>query len=163
MVSEIQCSVSIEEKKIRDKDGHSFRYIYIYTAIVDKFNSFDLTLISFHLRTWTREDAARERQGERERMKRNRVFFRAYNCLIDKCVCMWVCGTRKEKGALFELEETIARRNQYRVSPLGCFGSLLCNVNAQQMDLSTSIASTHLIRGEVTRLPVNRCGQLAGV
>ncbi|KAK1121106.1 hypothetical protein K0M31_010885 [Melipona bicolor] len=28
------------------------------------------------------------------------------------------------------------------------------------MDLSTSIASTHLIRGEVTRLPVNRCGQL---
>lgn len=42
-------------------------YIYIYTAIVDKFNSFDLTLISFHLRTWTREDAARERQGERER------------------------------------------------------------------------------------------------
>lgn len=133
-------------------------YIYIYTATVDKFNSFDLTLISFYLRAWTREDATRERERDKERMKRNRVFFRAYNCLIDKCVCVW-----KEKGALFELEETIARRNQYRVSPLGCFGSLLCNVNAQQMDLSTSIASTHLIRGEVTRLPVNRCGQLAGV
>ena len=69
-------------------------YIYIYTATVDKFNSFDLTLISFYLRAWTREDATRERERDKERMKRNRVFFRAYNCLIDKCVC--VCGKKKE-------------------------------------------------------------------
>lgn len=40
-------------------------YIYIYT--VDKFNSFDLTLISFHLRAWTREDATREREREIKR------------------------------------------------------------------------------------------------
>lgn len=42
-------------------------YIYIYTATVDKFNSFDLTLISFHLRAWTREDATKERKREIKR------------------------------------------------------------------------------------------------
>lgn len=55
------------KKNTRQRWSFVSIYIYIYTAIVDKFNSFDLTLISFHLRTWTREDAARERQGERER------------------------------------------------------------------------------------------------
>lgn len=42
-------------------------HIYIYTATVDKFNSFDLTLISFHLRAWTREDATKERKREIKR------------------------------------------------------------------------------------------------
>lgn len=46
----------------------------IYTTTVDKFNSFDLTLISFHLRTWTREDAAKERERERENEKEPRLF-----------------------------------------------------------------------------------------
>lgn len=57
----------LDRRKKNTRQRWSFVSIYIYTAIVDKFNSFDLTLISFHLRTWTREDAARERQGERER------------------------------------------------------------------------------------------------
>lgn len=64
-----------EKKKYETKMIVRFD-IYIYIPpLTDKFNSFDLTLISFHLRAWTREDAARERERKRE-WKRNRVFFR---------------------------------------------------------------------------------------
>ena len=56
-----------ETKMVIRFDIHIYIYIYIYTATVDKFNSFDLTLISFHLRAWTREDATKERKREIKR------------------------------------------------------------------------------------------------
>lgn len=127
-----------EKKKYETKMIVRFD-IYIYIPpLTDKFNSFDLTLISFHLRAWTREDAAREREREKERMEKEpRLFSGPINRLIDKCV-------KERKGALFQGSNSWRRQSLGAISIVfppwsGRFGSLLCNVNAQQTDLSTSI------------------------